>query len=156
MVRFLYDAHLFKKLPYIIPLISAAASFASLIVCLHFLGWLYGIGAYVVIFLVGESGSQSYIVRGESRAPCGMAWGIVLSAVCCYYLLFSRYFNIFVDVFGAAVSLVIFYTLYKTTTTSPHYLYGDSADSRYDKFTASPIVCYFFLQRLMQQGIQYA
>lgn len=130
MVRFLYDAHLYKKLPYTFPLISAAASFCSLIVSLHFLGWVYGIAVYVVIFLLAESGSQSYIVRGESRAPCGMAWGIVLSAVCCYYLLYSRYFNLFVDVIGAAVSVVIFYTLYKTTTTAPHYLYGDSAESR--------------------------
>lgn len=131
MIRFLYDAYLFKKLPYTFPLISAAASFSSLIVSLHFLGWLYGIAAYVVIFLVGESASQAYIVRGESRAPCGMAWGIVLSAIGCYYLLFTQYFNLFVDVIGAMASLAIFYTLYKTTTSAPHFLYGDSADSRY-------------------------
>lgn len=131
MVRFLYDAYLFKRLPYCFPMISAAASFGSLFVSLHLAGWLYGIAAYVVIFLLAESVSQSHIVRGESRAPCGMAWAIVVSAICCYYLLFSRFFDVFVDSFGALVSVSIFYTLAKTTTTSPHCLYGDSAESRY-------------------------
>lgn len=130
MVRFLYDAYLYKNLPYIFPMVSAAASFCSLIGSLHLLGWLYGVALYVVIFLAGESVSQSYIVKGESRAPCGMAWGIIISAVCCYYLLFSRHFCLLVDVVGGLVSVAIFYTLYKTTITSPHSLYADSSDAR--------------------------
>jgi len=131
MVRFLYDAYLFKTLPFCFPMISAAASFCSLFICLHILGWLYGISAYVLIFLLSESMSQSYIVRGESRAPCGMAWAIIISAICCYYVLFSRYFTVFVDIVGALFSVVIFYTLSKTSATSPQSLYGDSSDSRY-------------------------
>lgn len=130
MVRFLYDAYLYKTLPYWAPMATAAASFCSLFVCLHLLGWLYGIAAYVVVFLLAESVSQSYIVRGESRAPCGMAWAIIVSAISCYYLLFSRYFSLYVDVLGVLFSIAIFYTLSKTTVTSPHSLYGNSADSR--------------------------
>jgi len=141
MVRFLYDAYLYKSLPYWFPMATAAGSFCSLFVCLHCLGWLYGIMAYVVVFLSAESVSQSHIVRGESRAPCGMAWAIVVSAISCYYLLFSRYFGLYVDVLGVLFTVAIFYTLGKTTVTSPHSLFGNSADSRYFQLATRHLAC---------------
>ena len=132
MVRFLYDAYLYKRLPFYTPLVTTALSFSSLFVCLHLGGWGYGLTAFIPMFLLGETLSQTYIERGGSRVPCGMAWAIICSAISCYYLLFRHHFSsLLVDALAAVSSVSIPYTLLKTMTTVPLHMLSDSADARY-------------------------
>ena len=86
MVRFMYDAYMFKNLPFCTPIVTSAVSLSCFFVCLHFGGWLYGTIGYVPIKLLGESLDQSYITTGASRGPCGMAWGVIGSAVVSYFV----------------------------------------------------------------------
>lgn len=133
MVRFLYDAYLYNHLPYYTPVVTTALSFSSLFVCLHLGGWLYGLLAFVPLFLLGEALSQNYISSGSSRVPCGMAWAIIISAIFCYYSLLRRHFegNLLVEVLALLASVSICYTLVKTMAIVPLHMLSDSADARY-------------------------
>ncbi len=143
MVRFLYDAYLYKRMPYYAPVVTTALSFSSLFVCLYLGGWMYGLTAFVPVFLLGETLSQNYISSGGSRVPCGMAWAIIGSAVCCYYLLFRHlYNNLLVDMLALVASVSIPYTLVRTMTTVPLHMQSDSADARCRTRTAPNPLCY--------------
>lgn len=131
MVRFLWDADMYKRFPYYLPVVTTALSFSSLFLCLHVGGWFYGMIAFVPLFLLGETLSQNYIVSGGSRVPCGMAWAIICSAIVCYYVLLRHHFNsLLVDALAAFSSLAIPYTLVKTMGTLPLHMVSDSADAR--------------------------
>ena len=130
MVRFLWDAYLYRRLPFHLPTASIALCYLGAVVCLQWCGWLWGVLAIVPIYFLGELLSQPFISTGSSRLPCGLAWGIIVTA-------FSTFYTILYDHIGPVCRIVTFlyavtisYTMIKTTATAPLHLHCDSADSR--------------------------
>lgn len=129
-VRLFYDAHMYRKYHYHAPTAMVALTFVSAFVFLHQLGWMYGTLAFIPLFLACETLSQPYVHAGASRLPCGLAWGVIVSAFSCYFLLLSRHFGFLVHFIAVAYCACITYTLLRTMGTPPQHVYADSADSR--------------------------
>lgn len=130
MVRFLYDAGMYRKYPYHLPTAVAALGFASAFLCLEWGGWVYGTLAFIPILVLCETLSQPYIHAGASRLPCGLAWGVIITAIGYFYVRLAMYFGFLLHVLALAWSVSIPYTLLRTMFTVPQHVYGDSADSR--------------------------
>jgi hypothetical protein len=67
---------------------------------------------------------------GASRLPCGLAWGVIVNAFGCYFLLLSRHFGLLAHLTAMAYCASITYTLLRTMGTPPQHVYADSADAR--------------------------
>mmetsp|Transcript_27769 Transcript_27769/g.61492 ORF Transcript_27769/g.61492 Transcript_27769/m.61492 type:complete len:609 (+) Transcript_27769:163-1989(+) len=129
MVRFFWDASLYRRLPYWLPVASTAAVGCSFFLCLHLGGWVLGLLCFLPLQLLSEALGQPNIMTGSSRVPTGMALSVIASAMGCYFLTLASLFSFAFNVVAASLSAVILYSFYKACTTVPNHLSPATASS---------------------------
>jgi hypothetical protein len=130
MLRFLFDAYCYTNFPKLIPIVTNAICMPTFFVLVEKLGWIYGLVSGVIIYILLEPLNQSTILVGSSRASCGFAWGLIVTITGYYFLSLSAEFSFFVNMIVATLAVCICYSLVSSTSTVPHHLQGQDAESR--------------------------
>lgn len=132
LMRFYWDAFLYTKYPRFLPMVVAALNLTVLFQSLQHFGWLWGLLFAGLWTIVSEAFGQAAIFIANSRASCGLAWGIILNAVGAYYMYISPFYSSTFNYFIHALVFTICYSLLKTMLTKPAHLSDRSVDARND------------------------
>lgn len=132
LMRFYWDAFLYTKYPRFLPMVVAALNLTVLFQSLQHFGWLWGLLIAGLWTIASEAFGQAAIFIANSRASCGLAWGIILNAVGAYYMYISPFYSSTFNYFIHALVFTICYSLLKTMLTKPSHLSDRSVDARND------------------------
>ena len=134
MARLIYDLYLYHHFPAWLPSLGALLSFAAFFPCVEYLGWMWGLVAYVVLHTcLFDKMMQATIESRLSKVNQGSATAMVLGLVVNHAMYVQQYTPINSS---AAFYLLVILTLilmYKVTMTPAQRARGLLTTDRYIK-----------------------
>ena len=127
MIKFFLDFYMYAYLPFSLPIMLTAISFASMFPLLDYFGWFHG--AVLLGFpacFTADALSQASIIAKNSRSSAGVAVGVILALTYCYFHHIARYHTKNFNTMVMILVGIIFITLWKSMRTPPlHLNHGD-------------------------------
>lgn len=117
--RFLFDFFSYKLLNRYTVTFFSFGLVTMLFFCVHWFGWLAGMLAYFVLFLLHDFVAQSAVQPEMSRKSNGEAWGIIISLATGYLIYVQPYVSVAWGVVVLTMLGGICYSLYSTMISKP-------------------------------------
>lgn len=122
MLRFIYDSHMFRKLPKVfvvwLTAIAVWLSFFAINIAGIGLGFVFAL----TLFYIVSKFSQDTIIHARSRVPFGWAIGYIATSLWSYITFVRQHMNAEINLFIYINAALIGYTLYLTSNTVPKHL----------------------------------